>query len=223
MLSQRKPHMMPNTLTDDERAQGFRLLFDGSTTTGWRGYNKPEIYPQWRAVDGELRFHPDPVPEYGHDIISAEQFGRFELRIEWKLGPGGNSGIMYHVQETDRAPYMTGPEIQVLDNIGHSDARNGPDRHAGACYALYAPSRDVTSPIGEWNRVVLIVDGDRVSHWLNDVEIVTYTLGSDDWNARIKGSKFEQWPNFARVRCGHICLQDHKDPVAYRNIRIREW
>ncbi len=215
--------MMPNTLTDDELAQGFRLLFDGITTTGWRGYQQPAIHPQWRAVDGELRFHPDPEPQFGHDIISTEQFGSFELRIEWKLSPGGNSGIMYHVQETDPAPFMTGPEIQVLDNAAHADARNGTDRHAGACYALYGPSRDVTSSIGEWNRVVLVVDRDRVSHTLNDVQIVTYTLGSDDWNARIKGTKFENWPNFARVRRGHICLQDHKDPVAYRNIRIRAW
>lgn len=218
--SLQEPH---NTLTDAERALGFRLLFDGVTTAGWRGYKQSDMHPQWRVANGELRLHPDPVPTYGHDIISVESFTSFELLIDWVLYERGNSGIMYHVQETERAPYMTGPEIQLLDDDHHPDAKNAGDRHTGACYALYAPLADARSPIGEWNRVRLIVDGNHVEHHLNGVLVCKYELGSEDWNARVKASKFNEWPAFAKARAGHIVLQDHLDPVAFRNIKIRTW
>ncbi|HEV7301533.1 MAG TPA: DUF1080 domain-containing protein [Tepidisphaeraceae bacterium] len=213
----------PNTLSADETAAGFRLLFDGRTTAGWRGYRQEEIYPHWRVVDDALMFHPEPNPQYGHDIISVDQFRNFEFRIEWRLQEGGNSGIMYHVRETDDRPYMTGPEYQLLDNDRHGDARNGLDRHTGACYALYAPTEPASAPIGTWNRTTIIVDGGDVQHVLNDRTVCTYTLGSADWQQRITGTKFADWQGFAAERNGHICLQDHLDPVAFRNIRIRTW
>jgi hypothetical protein len=212
-----------NVLTDAERSAGFRLLFDGKTTAGFRGYRQPEIYPHWRVVDGTLRFHPDAEPKYGHDIITDASFTNFELLIDWVLYEGGNSGIMYHVRETETEPFMTGPEIQLLDDDRHVDAKNGPDRHTGACYGLYPPLADARSPIGQWNRIRLLVDGDHVEHHLNGVLVCTYDLGSEDWNRRVAASKFKDWPNFASQRHGHIVLQDHLDPVAFRNIKIRTW
>ncbi len=212
-----------NTLTDAEKSAGFKLLFDGQSTAGWRGYGKPEIYPHWRVVDGTLRFHPDEKPEYGHDIISVESFSSFELRVDWVLYKNGNSGIMYHVREHDHAPFMSGPEIQLLDDAADPNIDKYPQYQTGGCYDLYPPIARPASPIGQWNRQRLIVDGDKVEHHLNDVLTCAYTLGSADWNARIAASKFKEWPHFASERRGGIVLQDHLNPVAFRNIRIRTW
>ena len=212
----------PNTLTDDEKAAGFRLLFDGKTTAGWRTYNRPAIDPKWQVDGDALRFHPDPSPEYGHDIVTEEVFTSFELRIDWKLWARGNSGIFWHIREADgRAPYESGPEYQLLDDTGHPDAANGPERLAGACYALIAPGPKTLSPLGEWNRTTIIVEGDAVRHFLNGQQILAYTMGDADWNRRVAASKFADWPSFTAERRGRIMLQDHKDPVAFRNIRIR--
>ena len=211
-----------NTLTNEERSQGFRLLFDGTTTNGWRTYNRPAVDPKWRAVDGTLRFFPDPTPDYGHDLVTEDVFTGFELRVDWKLWAGGNSGIFWHIREAPgRAPYESGPEYQLLDDGGHPDAQNGPERLTGACYALYPPGPKTLSPLGEWNATRIIVDGDAVEHFLNGDRILAYTMGSDDWNRRVAASKFADWPSFVAERKGRIMLQDHKDPVAFRNLRLR--
>lgn len=217
------PMQTPNLLSDDERSAGFRLLFDGRSTAGWRGYGQASTCPQWRVVDGALRFHPDPEPPYGHDIMSEEAFANFELLIDWFLFKGGNSGILYHVREVAPRPFMTGPEMQLLDDDHHMDAKNGPDRCTGACYGLYPALADARSPIGEWNRVRLLVDGDHVEHHLNGVLVCEYELGSDDWQARVATTKFKDLPYFASERRGHFLLQDHLDPVAFRNIKVRTW
>jgi hypothetical protein len=212
-----------NVLTAQESAAGFRLLFDGTTTNGWRGYRKAEIHPQWRVVEGTLRFHPDPHPQYGHDIISEQWFTNFELHIDWILYERGNSGIMYHVREVAEKPYMTGPEVQLLDDERHPDAKRGLDRCTGACYGLYPRLHDSRLPAGSWNHLRLLVDGDHVEHHLNGMLVCQYELGSEDWYRRVAGSKFNEWPNFARERRGQIVLQDHLDPVAFRNVKIRAW
>jgi hypothetical protein len=206
----------PNTLTDAEKNDGFKLLFDGQTTAGWRGYRKDKCPAAWQAVDGALT-----LKGRGGDIITEGQYESFELRLEWKISPRGNSGIFYHVHEGDEPSYATGPEIQVLDNKGHADGKN-PLTTAGSCYALYAPSKDVTKPVGEWNEARVIVKGRHVEHWLNGEKIVEYEKGGDDWNAKVAASKFSKMPNFGRPTKGHICLQDHSDEVAFRNIRIKE-
>ena len=144
----------------------------------------------------------------------------FELRLEWKISPGGNSGIMFGVSETTRRTYEAGPEMQVLDNAGHPDGA-APVTSAGSNYALHAPSLDVTRPVGEWNEVRLIVVERRVEHWLNGQQIVTYQLGSDEWERLVAESKFVQWPEYGRQAEGHIALQDHGNHVWYRMIRIR--
>ena len=210
-----------NALSDAERDAGFRLLFDGRTTDGWRNYNSSSVDPGWRVVDGTLRFHPAEQPEYGHDLIHVDTFTSFELRIDWKLWTGGNSGIFYHVREVPgRAPFMSGPEFQLLDDDVHPDAQNGAERLTGACYGLYPPLARAQRAIGEWNAAVLSVDGDAVRHVLNGQLVAEYALGSADWTARVARSKFGEWPAFAAERRGHLMLQDHRDPVAFRNIRI---
>jgi len=196
-------------------AQEWRQFFDGKTTAGWRGYHKQNMPDGWRVVDGALT----RVASAG-DIITIDQFDNFELQLEWQISPGGNSGIMYRVTEAGEESYHTGPEFQVLDNAGHADGKN-PLTSAGSDYALYAPVRDVTVPVGGWNSVRLIVDGNHVEHWMNDVKLLEYELGSSDWLERVNASKFNEWPQYGKAPKGHIALQDHGDRVAFRNIRIR--
>jgi hypothetical protein len=204
-----------NTLTDAQRAGGWRLLFDGRSTDGWRGYRRESMPAGWQVVDGTLARTGS-----GGDIITTEQYDSFELELEWLVGPGGNSGIFFHVTETGDYIWQTGPEMQILDNAGHREGAN-PETSTGSNYALHGPSSDVARPAGEWNSVRLVVRGDHVEHWLNGTRIVEYVLGSDDWKARVEASKFRDMPGYGANRRGHIALQDHGDPVQFRNIRIR--
>ena len=153
--------------------------------------------------------------------MTVEQFGNFELRLDWRISEGGNSGIMFRVSPDGKETYETGPEMQVLDNQRHADGKD-PLTTAGSCYGLYAPVRDVTRPVGEWNVVVIIARGAHVEYWLNDVQVVKYELWSPEWEALVKASKFGSMPGYGRSKKGHIVLQDHDDQVWYRNIRIRQ-
>jgi Domain of Unknown Function (DUF1080) len=205
----------PNTLTSAERAAGWRLLFDGTTTAGWRGFRQSSVPAGWQAVDGGLTRTGG-----GGDLITIEQFANFELLIEWQIAPGGNSGIMFRVSELAEATYITGPEMQVLDNAGHPDGASGVSS-AGACYGLYPPSQDVTRPTGAWNDVRLVVNGPHVEHWMNGVKIVEYDIGSTDWLSRLESSPYRDDPVYGRQPFGHIAIQDHGDRVAYRGVKIR--
>jgi hypothetical protein len=204
-----------NTLTDAEKAAGFKLLFDGKTTEGWRGYKKQTCPDGWKVEGGAL-----VRAARAGDIITKDEYESFELLIDWKVAAGANSGIFYHVAESAGPSYSTGPEVQVLDNARHADGRN-PLTSAGSCYALYAPAKDVTKPVGEWNTMKLIVNGKHVEHWLNGEKIVEYEKGSDEWNEKVAHSKFKDMPNFGKPTKGHICIQDHGDRVEFRNIKIR--
>jgi hypothetical protein len=204
-----------NTLTAEEIEDGWRLLFDGRTTAGWRGFKSQSVPDGWDVVDGALTRVGG-----GGDLMTSDQFEDFELALEWKLAEGGNSGIMFRVTEDADETYHTGPEVQILDDANHPDGQNRATS-AGANYALHPPARDVVRPIGEWNQVRLIVDGSHVEHWLNGEKIVEYELGSADWEERVADSKFAEWPGYGRAPRGHIVLQDHGDWVAFRNIRIR--
>ena len=194
---------------------GWVDLFDGKTTTGWRGYKKTTMPEGWKVVDGALT----RVGQAG-DLITREVFGDFELELEWMVAEGGNSGIMYRVTEEAAETYQTGPEMQVLDDARHPD---GGSRltSAGSVYGLYPAPAGAVKPAGEWNAVRIVVHGSQVEHWLNGVEVAAYQLGSTDWKARVAASKFRNWPGYGRAAAGHIALQDHGDRVAYRNIRIR--
>jgi hypothetical protein len=192
------------------------VLFDGRTTDAWRGYKQQSAPAGWQAVDGALTRVGG-----GGDIITSEQFGDFELALEWKVGPAGNSGVFYRVTESAEESYHTGIEMQVLDDAGHADGQSRLTS-AGSLYGLYPAPAGVVKPAGQWNSARILVRGNHVEHWLNGQQVVEAELWSPDWNTRLAASKFTEWPGYARATRGHIGLQDHGDRVAYRNIKIRE-
>jgi hypothetical protein len=204
------------TLTAKEKSDGWRLLFDGTSLGGWRSYKSETPPSGWRASGGELI-----RDGAGGDLMTTDQFGDFELRLDWKIAKDGNSGIIYRATTDGPDPWSTGPEFQVLDNAGHADGKS-PLTSAGSNYAVNPPVKDVTKPVGEWNSIRLIAKGDRLEHWMNGVKLLEYEVGSPDWEARVKASKFATMPGYGRAKRGHIVLQDHGDVVAYRNIKIRQ-
>lgn len=206
----------PNVLSSSEKAEGWRLLFDGKTTNGWRNFRKPTISNSWRVIDGSL-VRADSA---AGDIITTDKFRNFDLALDWKIAPKGNSGIFYRVTEAADVIWNAAPEMQVLDDAGHSDGKD-PLTSAGANYGLYPAPRGVVHPAGEWNHARILVNGNHVEHWLNGVKLFEYELGSADWKARVAKAKFHEFPIFGTAPEGHIGLQDHGDHVEYRNIRIR--
>ncbi len=205
-----------NTLTAAERAQGWRLLFDGTTTDGWRGFRRADMPGGWQVVDGALT----RVAAAG-DIVTVEQFADFELALDWRLEPGGNSGIFFRATEEVSQIYEGAPEMQVLDDERHADGGSRLTA-AGANYGLHPAPRGVVRAAGEWNHVRIIVRAAHVEHWINGVKVVEYELWSPEWEELVRGSKFAAWPRYGRATRGHIGLQDHGDRVAFRNIKIRE-
>lgn len=212
MIGQESP---PNTLTKEEQGAGWRLLFDGKTTNGWRGYLMDSMPAGWAVVEGSLaRVAP------AADIIYQEKFRNFELLVDWKIVPKGNSGIFYRGIEGPEALYYSAPEMQVLDDAGHGDGVS-PLTSAGAVYGLYPAPRGIVKPAGEWNRARIVVNGTHVEHRLNGRQIAAYELGSADWKARVEASKFKQWPEYGKAGEGYIGLQEHGNRIEYRNIKIR--
>jgi len=206
-----------NILTPEERAAGWRLLFDGHSTTGWRGWKMDTIPSGWGVREGALtRVRP------AADIITTEKFKNFELTLEWNVAKNGNSGIFYRVSEDpdDDAIYWSGPEMQVLDDAGHADGQSRLTA-AGSDYGLYPSPAGVVKPAGQWNAVRLVVNGNHVEHWLNGVKVVEYELGSPDWDAKVKASKFATHPRYGRNAEGYIGLQEHEFRVSFRNIKIK--
>ena len=204
----------PNALTAKERADGWHLLFDGKTTTGWRGFRKQTI-PGWQAIDGALTRIGD-----GGDIITVDEFGDFELTLQWSVPRNGNSGVLYRVTEDTDVIWHHAPEYQVIDNAYEPGLK--PAQHAGANYDLHPPSRDVTKPVGSWNDTRILARGAHVEHWLNGVKVVEYELWTPDWERLVRESKFKDYAKYGRARRGHIGLQDHNDRIRFRNIKIRE-
>ncbi|MPZ17428.1 MAG: DUF1080 domain-containing protein [Luteitalea sp.] len=208
-----------NTLSPEEGDAGWELLFNGKDLTGFRGFKSASATTSWKVADGAISYVGD-----GTDLVTEQEFSNFELVFEWKLAPGGNSGVMYQVTEEGDETYWSGPEYQILDNVRHPDAKQGSNgnRTAGACYDLYPPSTDASKPAGEWNWSKIVVNGDHVEHWLNGQKVVEYERDSADWNQRLEASKFTEWPMFAVASTGHIVFQDHESDVWYRNIKVHE-
>ena len=205
----------PNTLSAKERADGWRLLFDGKTAAGWRGYRQQTLPGGWQAIDGALT----RVGQAG-DIVTVDEFGDFELTLQWSVPRNGNSGVIYRVTEDTDVIWHHAPEYQVIDNAYEPGLK--PAQHAGANYDLHPPSRDVTKPIGSWNDTRILARGAHVEHWLNGVKVVEYELWTPGWEQLVRDSKFKDYAKYGRARRGHIGLQDHNDRIRFRNIKIRE-
>jgi hypothetical protein len=205
-----------NTLTQEEVAQGWRLLFDGESLQHWRSYGEDEVGPGWGIQDGCLAWQ-----EWDGDLITREQFGDFELKLDWRISDSGNSGIFIRGDESGGSIAATGLEMQVLDNAGHWD-RHWESHRAGAYYDMIAPDHDTARPVGEWNAVHIIAQGPAIEFWLNGELTAQFEQGSPEWEALLAESKFADRPNYGRLLRGHIALQDHWNRVLYRNIRIRD-
>ena len=214
---------------ENKTAEGqneWQVLFDGENLDNWKAYNSEEI-TQWKVEDGALVFIPAAGErESSENLITKDTFTNFELSLDWKISKNGNSGIMWGVQEEEQynEPYITGPEIQILDNEGHPDAQNGPIRQAGALYDLSEPTKDVTKPAGEWNEMTLRIDYEENKGivTLNGEQVNEFPLHGEEWEKMVENSKFADWEEFGQYRTGHIALQDHDDKVWFRNIKIRE-
>ena len=207
----------PNTLTFSELCSGWQLLFDGQSTSAWRGFGKPGFPAQgWEVADGWLHHKPKAG---GGDIITREAFESFELSFEWRIAPGGNSGVKYFIDEQRGAPI--GHEYQVIDDDAHPDASHGPKRQTGALYDALPPIKAPVRKAGEINTSRIVVRGDDVEHWLNDCLVLRYRLGSPELLAAKAASKFKNEARWGTRFPTPILLQDHQDEVGYRNIRIR--
>ena len=208
----------PNQLTDAEKQTGWKLLFDGKTTKGWRGYTQTAMPAKgWRVEDGTLK---KVGGERGGDIITVEKFNDFDLTWEWRIGPGGNNGLKYLVTE-DR-PSAPGQEYQLIDDMKNADAKVGPHRATSSFYDVLPPSDDKPlRPAGEWNQSRILIQGNHVEHWLNEKKVLEYELGSDAVKAAVAKSKFKNASGFGEKITGHIMLTDHGDECSFRNIKIR--
>jgi hypothetical protein len=205
------------TLTAEQRAAGWRSLFDGTSTSAWRGYKQESLPAGWSIVDGILT-----KTGSANDIITRDKFGNFELALDWKLAPGGNAGVFYRGTEEYDHIYWSAPEYQLLDDAGHPDGQSRLTS-AGADYGLYPSPAGVVKPGGQWNSTLIVVSGNRVQHWMNGQKLLEYELGSPDWEAKVKASKFVAYPHYGRASTGYIGIQgDHDGQLWLRNIRIRE-
>lgn len=211
----------PNTLTKEEKKEGWKLLFDGRNTDGWHTYGQTSGSPRWKVEDGAIT--PNTADKNGHgDLVTDGIYGNFDLKLEWKISPGGNSGILFDVQEDTakyKETYFTGPEMQVLDNDSNHDGRIHKHR-AGNLYDLIA-GPDETKPVGQWNQAEIILKDGNLKLFLNGVNVVTTTMWDDHWRDMVAHSKFKRWPEFAVAHSGRIALQYHDFPVWFRNIRIK--
>lgn len=205
-----------NSLTDKEKAEGWKLLFDGKTTAGWRAYGADTMPSGWQVIDGILT-----RVSRAADIITKDQYGDFELTLDWKLQPGGNSGLFYRAVEGLEWIYHGAPEYALLDDERHNDGKN-PLTSAGSVHSVYAPPKGVVKPAGEWNTSRVVARGAHVEHWLNGQKVVEYEQGSPDWAARVAASKFRAWATYGKSMKGHIGLQEHGGRAEFRNIKIRE-
>ncbi|NVN16893.1 DUF1080 domain-containing protein [Muricauda sp. HICW] len=212
----------------EEKEAEWTTLFDGTSFDGWHMYNGGEVTEPWKLEDGAMVFYPmEKRPEgANYNLVTDEEFTDFVLTLDWKISEGGNSGFFWGVKEGEEygQPYVTGPEIQVLDDERHPDAKNGEDRLAGSLYDIVPPSEKVVKPAGEWNSVELMINHktNQGHVILNGTKIVEFPLEGPEWDKLIANSKFADWEDFAAFNTGKIGLQDHGNVVAFRDIKIKE-
>jgi len=219
----------PNTLTSQEKEDGWVLMFNGKDFSGWRQCNGATMPPNWIIEDNAMKVFTgegkEPGQGAGGDILFGEnKYRNFELSIDWKASKMANSGIFYNVREVpDKPIYYASPEIQVLDNVDATDNKI-PSHLAGSLYDMIAADPATVNPAGEWNTIVVKVDNGKVTHTQNGVKVVEYTLWTPEWDALVENSKFKTFPGFTEgiSEEGYIGLQDHGYTVWFRNIKIRE-
>lgn len=216
-----------NTLSDEEKSEGWQLLFDGETTNGWRNFNGEGI-TGWDVEDGTL-VGQGLGGDIGGDIVSEKEFDNFILKWDWKLGPNGNSGVLYHVLEGEKykAPYETGPEYQLIED---DDFRN-PDgsqypleewQKTAADYAMYLPNDKKKVNLRDWNSSMIKFTEENVEYWLNGEKVLEFVPWSDDWTQRRNSGKWDQYPDYGKAKKGKISLQDHGSKIWFKNIKIKE-
>ncbi len=209
-----------NTLTPQEKAAGWRLLFDGTSTKGWHTFHRDKVVG-WDVKDGELIALGQGGDRANADIVTNDEFENFELEVDWKLSPQANSGIFYDVVEKGYdAAYATGPEYQLIDDAGWPDELE-PWQHTAANYAMHPPSTQMAKPVGQWNHTRIVVNHGHVEHWLNGVKVVEYEMWTPDWQQRVQAGKWKDYPGYGKAKRGKIGLQDHGNKVYFRNIKIR--
>jgi len=211
-----------NTLTKAEKKDGWKLLFDGETLKGWKMYqNKPADC--WGAKNGELycKGSETDKSDLRADIMTSDMYENYELLVDWKIAPGGNSGIIYHVTEEYPASYQSGPEYQLIDDEGFPDKLEDWQK-TGCDYAMYTATSRPTKPVGEYNTSKIVVNGAHREYWLNGVKVVEFEAWSDDWNKRKATGKWKDSPGYGMAKKGYICLQDHGSGVWFKNIKIRK-
>jgi hypothetical protein len=210
-----------NKLTRKEKAAGWQLLFDGKDFNGWHNFKREGVRPGWEVKDGALVCVD---PHNAGDIVTSNEFGSFELQLDYNISEAGNSGIMFHVTDAGNAAWATGPEFQLEDNEKAADKIR-----CGWLYALYQPpidpktgkTLDATKPVGQWNHVRLLITPEKCVHEINGVKYFEYVLGSEDFNKRVAASKFAAMPHFAKANAGYIALQGDHGQVSFRNIKVR--
>lgn len=214
-----------NTLTEKQSSQGWVLLFDGKSLDGWRGYNGADVSEAWVVKNGTLQLVARPKGSPHANIITEKKYDDFDLRFDFKMEKGTNSGVMFNVGEGPKQPYLTGPEYQILDNLGFRTNKGEPvtaEQYTASNYAIEPARVEVLKPVGEWNRGRIVVRGNKVTYYLNGKKTMEYVMHSTKWKKQIAESKFSKWKDFCTLDNGHISLQDHGTRVWYRNVKIKE-
>ena len=213
-----------NKLTKEEKSDGWQLLFDGKTLNGWRDYNGDKLTAPWFATDGTIQARGGGGDAHGY-IVTSKNYENFDLVWDWKIAKGGNSGMLYHVVENPafKVPYVTGPEYQLIDNLGFPEQLEDWQKTA-ADYAMHVAdiSKLIIKPAGEWNLSRIVFDNGHVEHWLNGQKVVEFEAWTEDWFARKHSGKWENAPEYGLASTGVICLQDHGSAAWFRNMKIKE-
>ena len=211
-----------NILTEQETSAGWKLLFDGKTLEGWRMYQN-KAADAWGVKNGELycKGSETDKSDLRADIITTDQFENYELIIDWKISPEGNSGIMYHVTEEFEAAYLSGPEYQLIDDEGFPEKLEDWQKTASD-YAMYTATSRPTNPVGQYNTSKIVVNGANREYWLNGVKVLEFEAWTPDWENRKATGKWKDTPGYGLAKKGYICLQDHGGGVWFKNIKIRK-
>ncbi|MFZ1751751.1 MAG: DUF1080 domain-containing protein [Saprospiraceae bacterium] len=210
-----------NTLSEQEQNAGWKLLFDGKTLDGWRTYqSKPA--DAWGVKDGEIycKGSESDKSDLRADLVTIDQYENYELSVDWKISPQGNSGIMYHVNEEYNAAYLSGPEYQLIDDAGFPEPLKDWQKTASD-YAMYPATSRPTKPIGEFNTSKIVVNGAHREYWLNGKKVLEFEAWSPDWEQRKANGKWKDEPGYGQSKKGHICLQDHGGGVWFKNIKLK--